>query len=146
MDHHGSWRDSASCKAAATRQGLRGASRQIYTSQPYSAGAPPPATCIGIKGEAIAAEGIISCDSVVWATSVVRRRSQGPLSPVADPFKSKPKPVPGTVPIFKFDEHPNMKPIVFAAFALSVAAVVQGVSLEIKPFKRLIPADRLRGE
>ena len=104
------------------------------------------ATCIGIKGEAIAAKGIISCDSVVWATSVVRRRSQGPLSPVADPFKSKPKPVPGTVPIFKFDEHPNMKPIVFAAFALSVAAVAQGVSLEIKPFKRLIPADRLRGE
>ena len=38
-----------------------------------------------------------------------------------------------------------MKPIVFAAFALAVAAVAQGVDLETKPFKRLIPADRLRG-
>ena len=39
-----------------------------------------------------------------------------------------------------------MKPIVFAAFALSVVALAQGVALETKPFKRLIPADRLRGK
>jgi hypothetical protein len=39
-----------------------------------------------------------------------------------------------------------MKFAVFVAFVLAVATVAQSVKLENKPFKRLIPADKLRGE
>ncbi len=38
-----------------------------------------------------------------------------------------------------------MKPVAVIVFVSAVVTAANAVSLEVKPFKRLIPADRLRG-
>ena len=55
---------------AAGAAGGEPANLHLWSVHGWRAAAP----CIGIKGGAGAADAIISCDSVVWATSVVHRR------------------------------------------------------------------------
>ena len=90
---YGCERDERDVASGAARAGkTRHTRRTYYTSSRARPPAGRPACPLrdgigvglarGIKAETICAKGIISCNSVVWATSVVRCW-QGLLSPVA---------------------------------------------------------------